>query len=231
MRIVLPLVLLSLTACGDGPLGGVWLFAVTPNDLTCEPSISTNVNGANINEPTQSPWTDIDEASLSPRSFAAHVAHGPKGEITLIANGSILRGEKLSGKSYEFRYELDDERIDGDEHQTGYRFAQIDREQITVIYNLTQTSANTLDGTLTTASTSVRRFEESDRWVEAVGQFSGDLPTFYVGADLNIGNETNCSGDPCFIQIASDCEGETPISATRTGFSGSADFQIDTYEG
>ena len=233
-----------LGACGGG-IDGIWMLYIPATDVgesECEETLTHNFsNGYTLEEEDDdfSPWTSESESTQSDGlNFVQIVQSGGK-EAVLISGSDAYPGTKEAGV-WVFEWEGSEDTTNDMTHELGYAYAEDSNSSSTYTLSLTLKGGNAT-GSITSASSSVADYTESDRWgeqtapvVESVGQIPSEMYLVYDGFDFDkkTGEQTpftarqlqntrdsyECTADPCELSVSSSCSSDSDVTGTRTGF-------------
>lgn len=229
-NIIVAAVCFLASGCGvvGSSLDGVWMFEASNPEVSCNTTYNTNLREAEIGGSGGSDWTTIDEYDQSLDIFFARIAHGRADDTVMVVADEIIPGKKLDDDTWEFSYVASVTDTDGRQHATGYWFRETYDTEIETTYTIIRENNRWLSGEAITTSRITERWDESDEWnANQTSVFSGEMPTFEVGAGENYYDDNDCLDPECFIVRETNCSDSRGLVGTWTGFEGNSNFEIE----
>lgn len=201
---------------------GVWFFEVPAIEQDeCLPTLSENYDADPPDEvDVDSPWTVIDEATLSNAAYFVEVLAGKGNQVFAVFDGAVYPGTADKGL-LQVSWTGSTDATYSEEHEDGYQFTYDELGESTTTITLSRGDKGTATGTLAVDTVASIEYAETDEWDrQDVGVSVSQIPStlFLVGNDSdNTPNQPNCNDDDCELTIDLACSGEAQFAATFAG--------------
>ncbi len=218
--LLLPLIALGLSAGCASP-DGVWYFEFGETEISDQDSdCSENFNEASCYSDAtgSSSWDYEESGEVSPMSRFGEIVDGPNGDSYLIIGDEVYVGDRVGG-GFVFEWEHFDRTEEEASHDSGYRLTH-ESDSTSITRLILNRSGDTMTGVVETETTLDNQWTETDRWYS-----SGDAPYYgeignkvsLDGYDSNYADDTDCSSEPCRVEVETTLVSQTPVLAFQTG--------------
>jgi len=229
--------------CGGPGKGyeGIWMLTLSPW-VDNDPTAVITHNFLDAVEPmdtTVGPWTYTTTGEQSDGIVMVEI-FGLDGrgedEVILVMEGEIFPGRETEEKgTWEFTWEGTEDSQSSEAHVDGYRYTRADSDLSTTVIRMTFDGASAT-GTVENTTNLVVEYAESDVW-DPMDNYLGytQMPSnSYVfdatGVGINnIPDTSECTADPCFLNVATTFAGSASFTASWTRYRDAGAFDaVDT---